>query len=105
MPAMEGRRSMFATPGRVGFAGLYIVRDGFRSRFAPRFFGSGKTRLRVLVEARLLKRAYLDLQNREKLLTFEAKFGKMQEWLNWPAWKASNPLKGFRGSNPLLSAW
>ena len=28
----------------------------------------------------------------------------MQEWLNWPAWKASKPLKGFRGSNPLLSA-
>ena len=30
--------------------------------------------------------------------------GKMQEWLNWPAWKASKPPKGFRGSNPLLSA-
>ena len=30
--------------------------------------------------------------------------GKVQEWLNWPAWKASKPLKGFRGSNPLLSA-
>ena len=28
----------------------------------------------------------------------------MQEWLNWPAWKASKPPKGFRGSNPLLSA-
>ena len=28
----------------------------------------------------------------------------MQEWLNWPAWKASKPQKGFRGSNPLLSA-
>ena len=24
--------------------------------------------------------------------------------MNWPAWKASKPLKGFRGSNPLLSA-
>lgn len=32
------------------------------------------------------------------------KSGEMQEWLNWPAWKASKPLKGFRGSNPLLSA-
>lgn len=31
-------------------------------------------------------------------------FGKMQEWLNWHAWKACNPLKGFRGSNPRLSA-
>ena len=30
--------------------------------------------------------------------------GEEQEWLNWPAWKASKPLKGFRGSNPLLSA-
>lgn len=30
--------------------------------------------------------------------------GEVQEWLNWPAWKASKPLKGFRGSNPLLSA-
>ena len=28
----------------------------------------------------------------------------MQEWLNWHAWKACKPLKGFRGSNPLLSA-
>ena len=28
----------------------------------------------------------------------------MQEWLNWHAWKACNPLKGFRGSNPRLSA-
>ena len=44
------------------------------------------------------------LQNREILCTFGAPFGKMQEWLNWPAWKASKPLKGFRGSNPLLSA-
>ncbi len=30
--------------------------------------------------------------------------GKMQEWLNWPAWKASKPQKGFGGSNPPLSA-
>ena len=30
--------------------------------------------------------------------------GEVQEWLNWPAWKASKPPKGFRGSNPLLSA-
>ena len=28
----------------------------------------------------------------------------MQEWLNWPAWKASKPQKGFGGSNPPLSA-
>ena len=28
----------------------------------------------------------------------------MQEWLNWHAWKACNPLKGFGGSNPPLSA-
>ena len=28
----------------------------------------------------------------------------MQEWLNWPAWKASKHQKCFRGSNPLLSA-
>ena len=44
------------------------------------------------------------LQNREILRTFGGVFGEMQEWLNWPAWKASKPLKGFRGSNPLLSA-
>lgn len=30
--------------------------------------------------------------------------GKVQEWLNWPAWKASKRQKRFRGSNPLLSA-
>ena len=30
--------------------------------------------------------------------------GEMQEWLNWPAWKASKPQKGFGGSNPPLSA-
>ena len=29
---------------------------------------------------------------------------KVQEWLNWHAWKACNPLKGFGGSNPPLSA-
>ena len=32
------------------------------------------------------------------------KKGEMQEWLNWPAWKASKPQKGFGGSNPPLSA-
>ena len=32
------------------------------------------------------------------------KKGKVQEWLNWPAWKASKRQKRFRGSNPLLSA-
>ena len=28
----------------------------------------------------------------------------MQEWFNWPAWKASVPQKGTGGSNPPLSA-
>ena len=28
----------------------------------------------------------------------------MQEWLNWPAWKASKRQKRFKGSNPFLSA-
>ena len=28
----------------------------------------------------------------------------MQEWLNWHAWKACEPLKGSAGSNPALSA-
>ena len=28
----------------------------------------------------------------------------MQEWLNWHAWKACEPLKGSGGSNPFLSA-
>lgn len=44
------------------------------------------------------------LQNREILRTFGGVFGEMQEWLNWPAWKASKHQKCFRGSNPLLSA-
>ena len=30
--------------------------------------------------------------------------GKVQEWLNWPAWKASKRQKRFKGSNPFLSA-
>jgi hypothetical protein len=30
--------------------------------------------------------------------------GEMQEWLNWHAWKACEPLKGSAGSNPALSA-
>ena len=29
---------------------------------------------------------------------------KVQEWLNWHAWKACKPLKGFGGSNLPLSA-
>jgi hypothetical protein len=33
-----------------------------------------------------------------------ALFGEMQEWFNWPAWKASVPQKGTGGSNPPLSA-
>lgn len=40
----------------------------------------------------------------KKSYNFAKSYGKMQEWLNWPAWKASKPQKGFRGSNPLLSA-
>ncbi len=32
------------------------------------------------------------------------KFGEMQEWLNWHAWKACVPRKGTEGSNPSLSA-
>ena len=32
------------------------------------------------------------------------KEGEMQEWLNWHAWKACEPLKGSAGSNPALSA-
>ena len=35
----------------------------------------------------------------------QPKKGKVQEWLNWPAWKASKRQKRFRGSNPLLSAY
>ena len=35
---------------------------------------------------------------------FAPRIGEMQEWLNWPAWKASKRQKRFRGSNPLLSA-
>ena len=45
-----------------------------------------------------------DLQNQEIMRTFGGVFGEMQEWLNWPAWKASKHQKCFRGSNPLLSA-
>gem|GEM_PF-5767378 len=32
------------------------------------------------------------------------RIGKMQEWLNWHAWKACKRLKRFGGSNPPLSA-
>ena len=38
------------------------------------------------------------------MLSLRPQEGKMQEWLNWPAWKASKPQKGFGGSNPPLSA-
>ena len=31
-------------------------------------------------------------------------FGEMLEWLKRHAWKACKPLKGFTGSNPVLSA-
>ncbi len=31
-------------------------------------------------------------------------FGKVLEWLKRHAWKACKPLKGFVGSNPILSA-
>ena len=33
-----------------------------------------------------------------------ARTGKMLEWLKRHAWKACKLLKGFRGSNPRLSA-
>ena len=41
---------------------------------------------------------------RRRAATAHSTRGEMQEWLNWHAWKACKPLKGFRGSNPLLSA-
>ena len=45
------------------------------------------------------------LLNSEKSSIFVApNRGEVQEWLNWPAWKASKRQKRFRGSNPLLSA-
>ena len=44
------------------------------------------------------------LYNLLKNTIFALAKGKMQEWLNWPAWKASKPQKGFGGSNPPLSA-
>ena len=40
----------------------------------------------------------------KKCPIFANRYGKVQEWLNWPAWKASKRQKRFRGSNPLLSA-
>ena len=39
-----------------------------------------------------------------KFAYFWTRKGEVQEWLNWPAWKASKRQKRFRGSNPLLSA-
>ncbi len=44
------------------------------------------------------------MRNKNIFLPLPRCNGKMQEWLNWPAWKASKPQKGFRGSNPRLSA-
>ena len=35
---------------------------------------------------------------------FDGNEGKMLEWLKRHAWKACKPQKGFRGSNPRLSA-
>ncbi len=40
----------------------------------------------------------------QKSAIFALAKGKMQEWLNWPAWKASKRQKRFGGSNPPLSA-
>ena len=40
----------------------------------------------------------------KKCVSLSSQNGKVQEWLNWPAWKASKRQKRFRGSNPLLSA-
>ena len=34
----------------------------------------------------------------------KASIGEMLEWLKRHAWKACKPLKGFAGSNPVLSA-
>ena len=38
------------------------------------------------------------------LIYLQTKIGEMQEWFNWPAWKACVPHKGTGGSNPPLSA-
>ena len=76
---------------RIGTQKRAADRDA-ETGLAPRFGGPGT------------RNSGRNLQIREILRTFGAPNGKMQEWLNWPAWKASKPLKGFRGSNPLLSA-
>ena len=50
------------------------------------------------------------LYEKKKKDTFVAEnagnpLGEMLEWLKRHAWKACNPLKGFGGSNPPLSAF
>ncbi len=52
------------------------------------------------------KRVWSELLNWENSSIFATlkAHGEVQEWLNWPAWKASKRQKRFRGSNPLLSA-
>ncbi len=85
----RGNGTRKRTRGRV--AETDADRDA-ETGLAPRFGGPGT------------RNSGRNLQIREILRTFGAPNGKMQEWLNWPAWKASKPLKGFRGSNPLLSA-
>lgn len=68
----------------------------YRPRPPPRRFGHGMRRRPDE------KRRFL-VKSENNYYLCEPK-GEVQEWLNWPAWKASKPLKGFRGSNPLLSA-
>ncbi len=81
-----------AGPGRGNGTQKRAADRDAETGLAPRFGGPGT------------RNSGRNLQIREILRTFGAPNGKMQEWLNWPAWKASKPLKGFRGSNPLLSA-
>lgn len=81
-----------AGPGRRNGTQKRAADRDAETGLAPRFGGPGT------------RNSGRNLQIREILRTFGAPNGKMQEWLNWPAWKASKPLKGFRGSNPLLSA-
>ena len=61
----------------------------------------------IVLDAKLVK--FLDSYSFycricQKIVSLSLQKGKMQEWLNWPAWKASKPQKGFGGSNPPLSA-
>ena len=80
------------------------VRTVHRPEYTPGMIGTPIRPASEGIPQDMSGKSGFDLQNQEIMRTFGGVFGEMQEWLNWPAWKASKHQKCFRGSNPLLSA-